>query len=102
MFTSLLEHTVTVKRLTSTTGGRRTYVEVGPYPCIVQPLNAEQTMLHGLAMGRAFACYADIDDDVKTSDLAIVDDTTYHVSGVERRNYGDFPHLKLILHTEDA
>lgn len=102
MFTSLLEHNMTVKRLTTSTGGRRTYTEIGPYPCNLQPLDAAQVALYGMAMGRGLKLYTDIEADILPSDSVTVNGLTYKVNGIKRYDFGHFQHLELIVELEDA
>lgn len=101
LFTGLLEQTVEVKRLTVTSGTKRAYTTVGTYPCLLQPMGAEQTVLHGLAMGRAFKCFVDISADILPSDSATINGKTYKVSGIKPYNFGVHQHYELVLDLED-
>lgn len=100
MFTLMLEQTMTVKRLQTTTGIKRVYSELGPYACLLQPLGAEKTALHGLAMGHGFNLYTDLETDVLEGDVAVVSGIEYKVSGIQVYNFGHFQHKELVVYTE--
>ena len=101
-FTNLLIHTITTKRLTTSTGIKSNYTEVGPFKCFIQPLDDQQTALHGLAMGKAFKCFTDPNLDILASDkVTDQDGVEYTVQGVKNRSYGTFAHNEIILVNED-
>lgn len=102
MFTLMLEQTMTVKRLATTTGVKRVYGTLGPYPCLLQPLDDKTTDLHGLAMGHGYKLFSDVDTDVKEGDEVIVNSLTLKVSGIKVYNFGDFQHKEMIVYTEGS
>lgn len=102
MFTRMLEQSLTVRRLQATTGIKRVYGTLGPYPCLLQPLDDQSTDLHGLAMGHAYKLFTDVDADVKEGDEVTVDNLTLKVSGIKVYNFGDFQHKEIIVYTEGS
>lgn len=102
-FTSLLKDTLTVKRLTATTGVKRTYQTPGAFAAMVQPLEAEQAQLRDLALGKSFKAFMDVDANILAGDLCTDQYTIeYRVQGVEKRRYGTKPHLEVILVLQEA
>jgi len=102
MFTSMLTQTMSVKRLQATTGIKRVYTTVGPYACLLQPLDDKAAELHGLAMGHGYMLYSDVDADAKEGDEVIVGSLTLKVSGIKVYNFGANQHKEMLVYTETA
>lgn len=100
MFTQMLEQSMTVKRLQASTGIKRVYATLGPFPCLLQPLDDQKAALHGLAMGNAYQLYCDVDANVKDGDQVTVGTQTLKVSGTKVYNFGDYQHKELLVYTE--
>lgn len=98
MFTSLLTHTITIKRPTATTGIKKTYQGSTAYSCLIQPLDDVATQAAGMAYGTGFRCYADLTADIREGDQAVDESgRKFFVKGIRRRNYGNFPHLDMLF-----
>lgn len=102
MFTRMLEQSMSVRRLQASTGIKRVYGTLGPYPCLLQPLDDKSTDLHGLAMGHGYKLFSDLDADVKEGDEVIVNGLTLKVSGIKVFNFGDYQHKEMIVYTEGS
>lgn len=100
LFTRMLEHTMVIRRLTATTGIKRTYSDLGPYPCMLQPLDDQKVALHGLAMGYAYTLYCNIDVPIKESDEVIANGISLKVAGIKTYNFGIHQHKEILVHTE--
>jgi hypothetical protein len=100
MFTRMLEQSMTVRRLSTTTGIKRVYGTLGPYACLLQPLDDKTTDLHGLAMGHGYKLFSDLEADVKEGDEVVVNGMKLKVSGIKVYNFGDYQHKEMIVYTE--
>lgn len=86
-FTKLLKDTVTISRLTVGVGVQKTYVAYATsVKAFVQPLGAEQSALHGHAMGKAYKMYIDV-IGIEAGDKVIFGNQDYRVQGVEDFNF---------------
>jgi hypothetical protein len=98
-FVDRLEHLVTVKRPTAAGGIKKTYQEVtSDVPCMIQPLDPEAARRAGLAFGKAFKCFMEVDRDAREGDQ-LVDELAreFYVKGIRLRNYGNWPHQELLI-----
>lgn len=101
-FSDLLQDTITVSRLTADAGNTKTYqVVVASQACMLQPQDEEETVLQGLAVGKAFKCYMDVDANIKESDKVIVNSEEFRVNAIKKYNFGSHQHLKVVLVREE-
>lgn len=102
-FTALLTDTLTVKRLSAGAGVQRTYTSPGAYSAMVQPLDAEQAQYRGLVTGKSYKAFTDVNANIAGGDWVTDQNSVeYRVQGVEKRTYGNYPHLEIILIQEEA
>lgn len=87
---NLLQHRVTVYRM-----GKGAGIAIGyqkhliNVPCFIQPMSAEFAAKVGMAFGKSYYCYANVNVDIKQGDHVVDQDgKTYGVSGSMKRNYG--------------
>lgn len=103
-FSALLKDTITVSRLTAGVGVQKTYVDVATnIKAFVQPLTAEQTALHGLAMGKGYKCFID-PIGAQAGDKVMFGNQEYRVQGVEDYSFAPSKnkHELLIMMKEDS
>ena len=103
MFAGYLPHTATISRLSQGAGqNTRTYgVKSSGVPCFLQPLEASQSILYGLAVGQGYRCYFDMSADIKTQDKLVIDGQEFRVNGLNIYNYGFHPHKRATIVAED-
>jgi hypothetical protein len=104
MFTNLLKHTVTISRLTAGVGVQKTYTIVASaLPAFIQPLNAQQSSLHGHAMGKSYKIFIDpIGVEAGDKIIDIVSNEQYRVQGVEDYDFGSWKHQMAIIVKEES
>lgn len=105
-FSKLLSQTATISRLQSGVGVQKTYQLVaGGVKCAIQPLTAEQTALHGLAMGKGYKIFTD-PIGLQAGDKVIDDATSeeFRITGVETYAFTNvkIPHEMAVMVKEDS
>ncbi len=97
--TGLFTHRVTVSRAAAGLGVQKTYQAVATsVPCLIQPLDDVAQQQVGGAFGKGYKCYLAIGSNVQEGDkLTDADNRLFFVKGSRSRNYGNFPHLELLL-----
>lgn len=96
-FLNRLVHTATSKRLT-VSGNKEVYTaNLTGEPCLVQPLSESAAQQSGLNFGKAFRCYMQSTADIEEHDEVTIDSVVYKVHGVKLHDYGQTPHLRVLL-----
>ncbi len=103
MFSGQLVHSAQISRLTQdgATNTKTYQVVVASEPCMLQPQDEEETVLQGLAVGKAFKCYMDISANIKESDKVVINAEEFRVNGIKRYNFGNYQHIKAVLVREE-
>jgi len=99
-FTSLLDKTATVKRLTYS-GDKATYGAVSSFSCHLQQLNKEETNFVGGVYGTMFNMYCALNEDVVVSDEVTIDSKVYLVKAIRDIEFGQNPHKEVVLALPD-
>lgn len=94
----LYDRTITIKRLTTTSGDVRAYVSTGTADASIQPLGKDRGQLDEGLFGATYVAYVEDGTDIVEGDK-IVDDTgrQFVVSQVVVRDEGAFPYTEVIL-----
>lgn len=103
-FTNLLKDTVTISRLTAGVGVQKTYVAYATnVKVFIQPLSAEQSSLHGLAMGKGYKMFSDV-IGVAAGDKVVFGSQQFRVQGVEDYNFtpATYKHQLAVMTKEDS
>ncbi len=103
-FSRLLKDNVTISRLTAGTGVQKTYVTFASnIKSMVQPLGAEQSALHGLAMGKGYKMFVDV-QGVEAGDKVVFGTQEFRVLGSQDYNFAGSKrkHQMLVMTKEDS
>lgn len=102
MFAGYLPHAASISRLGQDAGlNTQSFSIISEgVSCFLQPLDAEESVMTGLAVGQGFRCYFDTSADIKVSDKVVIDGQEYRVNGLNNYNYGYHPHKRATLVTE--
>lgn len=100
----LLSHSVTVRRAAAAGGVKKTYQTIAEdVPCLIQPLDPEATASVGMAMGKAYKIFFQLDANVQEGDsLLDHQGRTLGVRGIRRRDYGRNQHLDVLVEEDKA
>lgn len=90
--------TVTIKRLATTTGYKKTFQTVGTVSVHLQEMTREAKERLGIIEERAWIMWCDIDEDINEGDT-VTDEysTEYIVKEITKKDYGVNEHLQVIL-----
>jgi hypothetical protein len=99
MFAGYLPHSATISRLAVDAGANTQSYQViaDAVPCFLQPMETQESVMVGLAVGQGFRCYLDISADIKPSDKVVIDGEEFRVNGLNNYNYGYHAHKRASL-----
>lgn len=102
---SLLEHTVTISRVTAGAGIKKAYAQVATsVPCLIQPLDPEAVETT-TAFANDYKVFFALSTDVREGDrLTDANGRVFSVRGIRLRNYGPahLQHLEAIVGQDRA
>ena len=102
-FQSLFNSTITISRLATGVGQRRTYAPVLSAKCMIQPTSPSDSQIDHESWGSTFKCFALNSAQVREGDKAVDQlGSDYRVTGVRSLMFGSTPHLEILLTLENA
>lgn len=98
----LLKDLVSISRLQSGVGVQKGYAaHATGVACMIQPFDDEEQNQYDLAFGQGFTFFFDISVDIQNTDkLTDADGKVYVIVGIEKFNFGRWPHYEVLATVE--
>ena len=92
----LFDKTATIKRQIYV-DNKSTYANVGTISCNLQPMDNEMSKINDIQIGRGFMLFCRITDDVRETDILIIDTKEYMVKGITDYQMKGIEYKKVML-----